>query len=117
MTRIQPYSLSDREARRHKRMSHPTFEVHFENGVWRPLNWSVGGLLIRPYEGPLEPDSVIHGVIVGKTYQGPEKIPFAARVVRRIHRRKELALQFVPPDDQLRRFFNRYLQSEGRQTR
>lgn len=117
VTRMHSYSLSDREARRHKRINRPNVDVYFENKAWRPLNWSLGGLLIRPYEGSLEPDHVVRGMIVGTTYQGQEKVPFTARVVRRIDRRKELALQFAPADDQMRRFFDRYVQSLGRQVR
>jgi hypothetical protein len=113
----QYYNVSGRDARRHERINEPVFEVHFNNGVWRPLNWSVGGLLIRPYDGSLKPDDVVRGFIVGATFKGPERVPFTARVIRHIQRRKELALQFTSVDERLRHFFEHYLRRPLRPTR
>lgn len=116
-TQSHYYNVSGREARRQERVSDPVFEVHFNDGVWRPLNWSMGGMLIRPYEGTLKPDDIVRGLIIGATFEGVERVPFTARVIRHIHRRKELALQFTSLDAQLRRFFDRYLRRPLRSSR
>lgn len=116
LSRTQSYRpIRYREPRRDKRLVQPVFAVHIGDEVWHTENWSLGGLfLIRPYEGPLEPDDPVDGRIVGKTRTGLESIRFTAHVLRRERRSQALALQFDRLDARLLDFFERCLRQRLR---
>lgn len=107
------HPLRYHDPRRDKRMVQPVFDVRIGDEVWRTANWSLGGLLlIRPYEGLLEPDDPVRGSIAfpaARESEGVplESIPFKARVVRRVRRNRALALRFDPLDERLLTFLER----------
>lgn len=116
LSRTHSYrKIGHREPRRDKRLVQPSFAVHINGEVWRTENWSLGGmLLIRPYDGPLEPDDHVDGLIVGTTRNGSESIRFTARVVRRVPRSQTVALKFDQLDERLLDFFERCLRQQLR---
>ncbi|WP_119461191.1 PilZ domain-containing protein [Rhodospirillaceae bacterium SYSU D60014] len=115
-SRTQSYrKIGHREPRRNKRLANPVFAVHINGEVWYTENWSLGGLfLIRSYTGSLNPGDSVDGLIVGTTRNGSESVRFTARVVRRAHRGRALALQFDQLDDRLLDFFERCLRKRLR---
>jgi hypothetical protein len=92
------YRPAGKDLRRDKRLRQPTFEVELYGQTWRSSNWSMGGLFLADYQGPLRRDDIVEGTLIGHTRDGEERHPFRAEVIRDASEKPGLALAFEPGD-------------------
>lgn len=84
---------SHHEKRRDKRQLSPALEVSLEGGRYRTVDWSLGGVLLSDYFGPLAPGDQVAGSVQVLTDMTSH--PFKAVVVRRDSATGQLALSFT----------------------
>jgi PilZ domain len=81
------------EKRRDMRRSSSTLEVSFEGGCYRTIDWSLSGVLLSDYFGPLAPGDQVSGSFLVVANMASH--PFKAVVVRRDSALGQLALNFT----------------------
>ena len=86
------------ERRRHGRHEKPTFLVTLEGHTYQASNWSLGGLMLRGYDGSRAVGEAIRGEfgIAGES----ERCPFEGLVVRVDHENQEIAIGFAGLSDE-----------------
>lgn len=84
---------SQHEKRRDRRQLSPALEVTLDGSRYRTVDWSLGGLLLADYFGPLAPGDEVSGIV--QVLADLSTYPFKAVVVRRDSALGQLALNFT----------------------
>ena len=84
---------SQNEKRHDRRQPSPTLEVLLEGDRYQTVDWSLGGVLLSNYFGPLGPGDPVSGNL--QVFTDPRSHPFKAVVVRRDSATGQLALNFT----------------------
>nr|WP_298683046.1 PilZ domain-containing protein [uncultured Dongia sp.] len=107
------------ELRRDKRFHGPTFTVEVGDYRYETVNWSLGGLLLRNYEGRFFSNMPL---LVHISVKNPardrktlETLTIEARVVRNDQHKRLLALKFVKLTPQMIKFLERAYITHKRQ--
>lgn len=88
-----PVALGERRA--HKRYSSDQITLTFLGVDHQALNWSRGGFLVPDRHPHMATGKKVEGVLTVRGYSG--RFPFAAELIRRDARTKEIAFRFLKP--------------------
>lgn len=99
------------ELRRDKRFAEPTFTVEVGDYRYDTVNWSLGGLLLRNYDGTFFTNMLvllhIHEKTAARKPPVQKILTVEARVVRNDREKRLLALKFVKLTPPMIKFFER----------
>lgn len=84
---------SQHDKRRDRRQLSPALEVTLDGSPYRTVDWSLGGVLLSEYFGPLAPGDEVSGSL--QVLADLSTHPFKAVVVRRDSALGQLALNFT----------------------
>jgi c-di-GMP-binding flagellar brake protein YcgR len=107
------------ELRRDKRFFEPTLSVEIDDYRYDTVNWSLGGLLLRNYDGRFFSNMLVMVHISvkssGRDQRAQNVVSVEARVVRNDREKRLLALKFVKLSPAAIRFLERsYLTHRNR---
>jgi hypothetical protein len=96
---------SQTDRRHNKRFQSQQIKITFLGFEYVAINWSLGGVLVEDRHPNLAVGTDISGVMIVRGIEG--RYRFAATLVRRDARTKELAFQFISPSPSLLDVLNR----------
>lgn len=110
------------EHRRDKRLQVPIFTVRIGDQICETVNWSLGGLLIRDFDAPAQPDMEFTiDIWVKGSVTGPENpdasLRMSVKLVRYDRAERLLAVKFADLTPTILDFFERSFSFHSRRGR